>query len=563
MKNNDPSSKSPQDDEHKSSKKAQYTCSMHPEVVSDQPGKCPKCGMTLVLKGEEHSHKMEGMGSRGVTRPMMDMEGHEHKKGHEHMDSDMDMGAMKMSADDRMTMLKDHHKQTLWVYWAIVLLGFWMIASPLTFDYGKNVVAPAGGRPVWLSLVDRIAAMYWSDIISGVLLVIFGWRALKPNRPYSVWFICFIGIWISMAPLFFWAPTAVAYYNGTMVGALIIALSILIPGMPNMIMFMKMGGDVPTGWSYNPSSWSQRAIMIGLAFIGWLASRYLGAFQLGYVDIAWDPFFGDGTLNVLNSDMSHSWPISDAALGTLAYTLEFLMGYMGGTSRWRTMPWMVTFFGVLVIPLGLVSIFLVISQPLTVGAWCALCLFSAIIMLPMIPLQIDEVIAMWQHMVQRKQKGDSLWKVFWKGGDAISTENDQRTPELVTFVDSPWKVFKSSIWGMTAPWQLTVSVIIGFWLMISPWVFQMGIETSAANLNHLGGALVIVFAVVAMAEVLRSFRYFNVLLGLAMAVMPWLIEDSTMALTLSSSLAGIIVMALSFPKGKIKERYGLWDKYVV
>jgi hypothetical protein len=28
--------------------KAQYSCPMHPEVVSDQPGKCPKCGMNLV-----------------------------------------------------------------------------------------------------------------------------------------------------------------------------------------------------------------------------------------------------------------------------------------------------------------------------------------------------------------------------------------------------------------------------------------------------------------------------------------------------------------------------------
>lgn len=27
-----------------------YTCPMHPEVHSDQPGKCPKCGMTLVKK---------------------------------------------------------------------------------------------------------------------------------------------------------------------------------------------------------------------------------------------------------------------------------------------------------------------------------------------------------------------------------------------------------------------------------------------------------------------------------------------------------------------------------
>ncbi|MFD1470285.1 heavy metal-binding domain-containing protein [Hymenobacter caeli] len=28
----------------------QYTCTMHPEVVTDQPGKCPKCGMDLVVK---------------------------------------------------------------------------------------------------------------------------------------------------------------------------------------------------------------------------------------------------------------------------------------------------------------------------------------------------------------------------------------------------------------------------------------------------------------------------------------------------------------------------------
>ena len=28
----------------------QYTCPMHPEVVTDKPGSCPKCGMDLVKK---------------------------------------------------------------------------------------------------------------------------------------------------------------------------------------------------------------------------------------------------------------------------------------------------------------------------------------------------------------------------------------------------------------------------------------------------------------------------------------------------------------------------------
>ncbi len=27
-----------------------YTCVMHPEVTSDKPGKCTKCGMELVKK---------------------------------------------------------------------------------------------------------------------------------------------------------------------------------------------------------------------------------------------------------------------------------------------------------------------------------------------------------------------------------------------------------------------------------------------------------------------------------------------------------------------------------
>jgi hypothetical protein len=34
----------------KSEKAAQYTCPMHPEVVKDNPGDCPKCGMQLVQK---------------------------------------------------------------------------------------------------------------------------------------------------------------------------------------------------------------------------------------------------------------------------------------------------------------------------------------------------------------------------------------------------------------------------------------------------------------------------------------------------------------------------------
>ena len=38
-------------------KQTTYTCSMHPEVVADKPGKCPKCDMDLVASKEVQKKK--------------------------------------------------------------------------------------------------------------------------------------------------------------------------------------------------------------------------------------------------------------------------------------------------------------------------------------------------------------------------------------------------------------------------------------------------------------------------------------------------------------------------
>ena len=41
--------------------KVVYTCTMHPEVQLDKPGKCPKCGMTLVKKTDAKKKQAEKM----------------------------------------------------------------------------------------------------------------------------------------------------------------------------------------------------------------------------------------------------------------------------------------------------------------------------------------------------------------------------------------------------------------------------------------------------------------------------------------------------------------------
>ncbi|HXG84259.1 MAG TPA: vitamin K epoxide reductase family protein [Pyrinomonadaceae bacterium] len=235
----------------------------------------------------------------------------------------------------------DHKKMmwrdSLWASFVNLLLGAWLITSPATLGYTS-------------------AGMTWSDIASGSLIVILSVAAASRKfNTYARWTTCFVGIWLLFAPLVFWSPTAAGYMNDTIVGALVIAFSILIPMMPGMDMSVMDGADVPSGWSYNPSSWLQRAPIILLGLVGLLASRYMAAYQLGHIGTVYDPFFGDGTMRVLTSDVSKMFPISDAGLGALSYMLEILMGFMGDKARWRTMPWMVTFFGILVVPLGTVS----------------------------------------------------------------------------------------------------------------------------------------------------------------------------------------------------------------
>ncbi|QDV34863.1 Vitamin K epoxide reductase family protein [Tautonia plasticadhaerens] len=512
----------------------------------------------------EGGHQGGGMGTRGVTRPMAEREAEgQHHGGHGH----------EMGRDDRLEMLRMHHRQTLWIYWMLPILGVWTMLSPATFGYlnESHWVDPSGGRGAWFGdqthTALRAGLMTWSDVISGLLLVVLGWRALTPNRPVTLWACCFVGIWMTFAPVLFWAPTASSYLNGTVVGALVIALTILVPGMPNMIMYIKMGPPTPPGWSYNPSSWPQRWIMIATGLAGWLVSRYLAAFQLGYIDYVWDPLFGfaEGTERVLDSAMSHSWPLSDAGFGALAYTFEFLMGWMGSPARWRTMPWMVAFFGILVIPLGLTHIILVASQPLIVHHWCSMCLLAAAIMLPMIPLEVDEVVAMIQHVSQARRRGDrggSLWRIFWKGGEADGCEPDDRSPELMSLPEQPGRVFKASIWGMSFPRTLVASSALGLGLMAAPTLSGLEITTTAADVGHLGGALILTVSVVCMGEVVRIGRYLNMPIGLAVAAAPWFLAESTTGYALTCSVVGLACALLSIPRGPVTERYGSWDRFV-
>lgn len=490
-----------------------HTCPMHPEVRQEAPGNCPKCGMPLVPE-EEHKREHEGIEHRATAH-----------------------------SADHSEMIRQMREKWLWTNFVLISLGLWLASSPFTFGYASF-------------------RMTWSDVVSGVLLAGFAGLALAPRYDFvGRWGACLVGVWLQFAPLVFWAPSAAAYVNDTMIGAWAIALTILVPMMPGMahhMAMMKPGPEIPPGWTYNPSSWHQRMPMICLALMGWFVSRYLAAVQLGYIPAAWEPFFGQGTQLVLHSDVSQMWPISDAGLGAAAYTFEMLMGWMGGKSRWRTMPWMVLFFFILVVPLGLTHITLVTLQPVMVGQWCTFCLAAAAIMLCMIPLAVDEVIAMFQFMAASMREGKPFWRTFWVGDTIAGGDADRRTPPYGAPVLS---TIPPMVWGVTVLWNLVVCALLGVWLMFSPAVF--GTTGASADSSHLTGAVVVTTSVIVMAEVVRAGRFLNVLLGMWIIAAPWLLSGATMSSTWNSTLVGAAIVVLSLPRGRIRETYADWDRYVV
>ena len=481
-----------------------------------------------------------------------------------------DWATVEQGADmrDHMARMVAMRRSMLWCQWLTIGLGAWLATSPFQFALFDPATAASGARDITIerglwNAATRNAITGWNDVTCGVLLMLLGALTLKARFERWQWATCAVGLWLLFAPLAFWTPSSAAYVNDTMIGALAIALSVLIPMMPGMNMDGMMDeSDQPPGWSYAPSSWPQRLPIIALGALGYLIARYITAYQMGYTPALWDPFFaGQGGLNgseyIVTSHVSKAWPIADGGLGATSYMLEVLMGAMGSAKRWRTMPWMVTFFFILVVPLGGVSIGFIIIQPIMLGTYCTLCLVQAFAMLLMIPLALDEVVAMGQYMKRSAKAGRPLIRTFFQGGpdpDAIAAKGQD-------YAQAPGTVLRTGLRGVSAPVPLLAVCSLGVWLMGSRAV--LGTVGAAANSDHLVGALLLTISVCATAEPFRALRFLNIPLALWLLAAPWALDGGSAGATVSDLAAGIAVAALSLPRGSIAERFGEWRRVIV
>ncbi|WOS65808.1 NAD-dependent epimerase/dehydratase family protein [Sinorhizobium fredii] len=459
--------------------------------------------------------------------------------------------------------------RTLWAPMVNVALGLWLVASPMTLGLFDPVVPPpppALGHEIAAADI-RNARLGISEIVSGLLVVVFALLGMYRRWTWAQWITAALGVWVMLAPLVFWTTSAAAYSIDTLAGLLIPVFAVMIPPTPGISRrALAADDDRPLGWSYSPSAFTQRIPIVALAFVGLFVSRYLAAYQMGHIDGLWDPFFGPGGAAVRNGSeavvtswVSKGFPIADAGFGAFAYGLDILAGAIGDRRRWRTMPWMVLLFGLLIIPLGVVSVSFIIIQPPLIGALCTLCIVQAAVTVVLIPYSIDEVLAAVQYLWRATKAGEPFWRTFWKGGPALS-ENQSPEPDLDRPASELIKEFLTS--GVNFPWTLVTSVFLGAALMATPLIF--GSSPPLYYSDHVVGCLVIMIAVTAMAEVARPVRFLNGALGAWVAASPFVLSGGGAVASFADAGLGLALIALSLPRGtRSEEHYGGWDRAIV
>ncbi len=128
-------------------------------------------------------------------------------------------------------------------------------------------------------------------------------------------------------------------------------------------------------------------MIFALALVDLIAAAHLALYQWNVIDTVWDPVFQEGSLKVLDSRVSEAFHdfflVPDAAVGAAAYLAEALLALLGSTRRWRRQAWLVVLFGANAVLVAMAGLVLVVLQATVVGAWCLLCIATAVLSFPM------------------------------------------------------------------------------------------------------------------------------------------------------------------------------------
>jgi hypothetical protein len=110
-----------------------------------------------------------------------------------------------------------------------------------------------------------------------------------------------------------------------------------------------------------------------------------------------------------------------------------------------------------------------------------------------------------------------------------------------------------AIGAFTLPqhWEDWLDVALGIWLCASPWVLQFAGDMTVVQNAFIVGVLLILTETV----ILFAFRVWeewaNVVLGAWLVISPWLLGITALVPSMNFVITGVLVLALAF--------YEMWD----
>jgi Cu2+-exporting ATPase len=191
----------------------QFTCPMHHEVVKDEPGKCPKCGMDLVplskSKGEhlDNQHKSHQMHTRIKAEEHSGHEHqHSHQSGHAHHAGMIDEYKRRFYVVLALTIpimaLSPMIQHWLGVHWMFTGSSYMlMVLSTVVYFYGgwpfliglkDEVKSKSLGMMTLVAVAITVAYAYSVAIVFGLTGMDFFWELA------TLILIMLLGHWIEM-----------------------------------------------------------------------------------------------------------------------------------------------------------------------------------------------------------------------------------------------------------------------------------------------------------------------------------------------------------------------------
>jgi hypothetical protein len=170
-------------------------------------------------------------------------------------------------------------------------------------------------------------------------------------------------------------------------------------------------------------------------------------------------------------------------------------------------------------------------------------------------------VATCQFLNGARRERKPFWRTFWVGGTLDSYATAQQQPQSETASGSLHSRIVAALDLNNVPWNMLLSAALGVWIMAAP--ATLGMSGAAANSNYIAGALIVTWSVIAFGEVARPTRLLNILMGLWLIAAPWLLAGHTGMARWNAIIVGAALIALCLRRGRIEERFGNWNRYLV